>query len=45
MCSSDLEADVYAALGLPWIQPELRESRGEIEVAEAGTLPDRKSVV
>ena len=34
------EADVYAALGLPSIQPELRESRGEIEVAEAGTLPE-----
>lgn len=34
------EADVYAALDLPWIPPELREDRGEIEAAEAGRLPD-----
>jgi DNA polymerase (family 10) len=34
------EEDVYAALGLPWIPPELRENRGEIEAAQAGTLPD-----
>ncbi|MEX2465268.1 MAG: PHP domain-containing protein, partial [Gemmatimonadota bacterium] len=33
------EADVYASLGLPWIPPELRESRGEIDAALAGTLP------
>jgi DNA polymerase (family X) len=33
------EADVYAALGLPWIPPELREDRGEIAAAEAGRLP------
>ena len=33
------EVDVYAALGLPWIAPELREDRGEIEAAEAGRLP------
>jgi len=33
------EADVYAALGLPWIPPELREMRGEIAAAEAGGLP------
>lgn len=33
------EADMYAAVGLPWIPPELREDRGEIEAAEAGTLP------
>ncbi len=33
------EEDVYAALGLPWIAPELREDRGEIAAAEAGTLP------
>jgi DNA polymerase (family 10) len=35
------EEDMYAAVGLPWIPPELREDRGEIEAAEAGTLPDR----
>ncbi|WP_010586214.1 DNA polymerase/3'-5' exonuclease PolX [Schlesneria paludicola] len=33
------EEDVYAAVGLPVIPPELRENRGEIEAAEAGTLP------
>ncbi|MFO7927081.1 helix-hairpin-helix domain-containing protein [Natronomonas sp.] len=33
------EADVYAALGLPHIPPELRENRGEIERAAEGTLP------
>jgi len=35
------EADVYAALGLPVIAPELREDAGELEAADAGTLPDR----
>lgn len=34
------EADVYSALGLPWIAPELREGTGEIEAARAGTLPE-----
>ena len=33
------EADVYAAVGLPWIPPELREDRGEIEAALAGRMP------
>jgi DNA polymerase (family 10) len=33
------EEDVYAALGLAWIPPELREDRGEIAAAEAGSLP------
>ena len=33
------EEQVYAALGLPWIPPELREDRGEIEAARAGRLP------
>ncbi len=33
------EAEIYAALGLAPIEPELREGRGEIEAAEAGTLP------
>ncbi len=33
------EEDVYAALGLPYIPPELRENTGEIEAAQAGTLP------
>jgi DNA polymerase (family 10) len=34
------EAEVYDRLGLPWIPPELREDRGEIQAAEAGRLPD-----
>ncbi|MGD9762449.1 MAG: DNA polymerase/3'-5' exonuclease PolX [Candidatus Binatia bacterium] len=34
------EADVYAALGLPYIPPELREMTGEVEAARAGALPD-----
>ncbi len=33
------EADAYAFLGLPFIEPELREDAGEIEAALAGTLP------
>jgi DNA polymerase (family X) len=34
------EGGIYAALGLLWIPPELRENCGEIEAAEAGSLPD-----
>ncbi len=34
------EASVYASLDLPLIAPELRENRGEIEAAHAGSLPD-----
>jgi len=34
------EEEVYAAVGLPLIPPELREDRGEIEAAVAGRLPD-----
>jgi DNA polymerase (family 10) len=33
------EEEVYAAVGLPWIPPELRENRGEIEAAEQGRVP------
>jgi len=33
------EEDVYKAIDLPWIPPELREDRGEIELAEKGMLP------
>ena len=33
------EESVYAAVGLPWIPPELRENRGEFEAARAGCLP------
>lgn len=34
------EEEIYAALSLPWIAPELREDRGEIVAAEQGRLPD-----
>lgn len=33
------EADIYRALGLPFIDPELREGRGEVEMALKGKLP------
>jgi DNA polymerase (family X) len=33
------EEDVYEAVGLAFVPPELREGRGEIEAAEAGSLP------
>ena len=33
------EEEVYAALGLPFIPPELREDRGEVQAAKAGKLP------
>ncbi len=33
------EDDVYAAIGLPWIPPELREGQREMELAETGRLP------
>ena len=33
------EAEVFEAVGLPWIPPELRENRGEIEAARTGRLP------
>jgi DNA polymerase (family X) len=33
------EKEIYRALGLAWIAPELREDRGEIEASSAGRLP------
>jgi DNA polymerase (family 10) len=33
------EEQIYRALGLAWIPPELRENQGEIEAAESGSLP------
>ena len=35
----ETEAEVYALLGLEYIEPELRENRGELEAAANGTLP------
>lgn len=34
------EGDVFRALGLPFIPPEMRENAGEVEAAQAGRLPD-----
>jgi len=36
---SRTEEEVYAAVGLPWIPPELREGAGEIELARRNNLP------
>jgi DNA polymerase (family 10) len=33
------EEEVFAAVGLPWIPPELREASGEIDAARTGSLP------
>ena len=37
--ASETEQQIYAALGLAWIPPALREDQGEIEAAEKGVLP------
>ncbi len=34
------EEEVYALLGMSYIEPELRENRGELEAAASGTLPE-----
>ncbi|MBE0410133.1 MAG: DNA polymerase/3'-5' exonuclease PolX [Anaerolineales bacterium] len=34
------EREVYEILGLPWIPPELREDRGEVQAARKGNLPE-----
>jgi len=38
--AGETEEEVYAQVGLPWIPPELREDRGEIEAAGKGELPE-----
>jgi DNA polymerase (family X) len=37
--AGETEAGIYETLGLAWVEPELREHRGEIEAAAEGTLP------
>ena len=37
--AGDTEREIYEALGLDWIPPELREGRGEFEAALARSLP------
>ena len=34
------EEEVYRAIGLSWVPPEMREDRGEVELAEAHKLPE-----
>ncbi|HET6712145.1 MAG TPA: DNA polymerase/3'-5' exonuclease PolX [Actinomycetota bacterium] len=40
LLAAETEEAVYERLGLPYIEPTLREDRGEIEAALAGELPD-----
>jgi DNA polymerase (family X) len=40
LIAAETEEQVYERLGLPYIEPTLREDRGEVEAALAGTLPD-----
>lgn len=37
--AGETEQDVYQAIKLPWIAPELREDRLEFDLAESGTMP------
>jgi DNA polymerase (family 10) len=39
LVASETEEQVYEALGLRWIPPEMRENLGEIELAAEGKLP------
>lgn len=38
--AEETEKGIYNKLGLPYIEPELRENRGEFEAAESGNLPE-----
>lgn len=40
LLASKTEQDVYAAVGLPWIAPTLRENRGEFDAAAKDGLPE-----
>ena len=39
LLAAETEEDVYGRLGMPYIEPTLREDRGEVEAALAGELP------
>ncbi|MEK9134734.1 MAG: DNA polymerase/3'-5' exonuclease PolX [Patescibacteria group bacterium] len=39
MIASETEEDIYRALGMDWIAPELRENQGEIDAAQNNQLP------
>jgi DNA polymerase (family 10) len=38
--AGETEEEIYGLFDLPWIPPELREDRGEVEAAQRGDLPD-----
>jgi len=38
--AGETEEEIYGLFDLPWIPPELREDRGEVETAQRGDLPD-----
>lgn len=38
--ASKTEAEIYAALDMPYIEPPMRESQGEVEAAAEGNLPE-----
>lgn len=38
--AGETEEEIYGLFDLPWIAPELREDRGEVEAAQQGELPD-----
>ncbi|MFW6003111.1 MAG: DNA polymerase/3'-5' exonuclease PolX [Halanaeroarchaeum sp.] len=40
LLASESEEAVYEAVGLPWIAPEMREDKGEIDAALADALPE-----
>ncbi|UCF20813.1 MAG: DNA polymerase/3'-5' exonuclease PolX [Gemmatimonadota bacterium] len=40
LVSGTTEGEVFASIDLPWIPPELREARGEVEAARDGRLPE-----
>jgi DNA polymerase (family 10) len=39
LVASATEEDVYAALGLQWVPPPMREDTGEVQLAASGQLP------
>lgn len=40
LVAGQTEEEIYQTLDLPWIPPELREDRGEFELAEQNQLPE-----
>ncbi|MFW6135440.1 MAG: DNA polymerase/3'-5' exonuclease PolX [Chloroflexota bacterium] len=40
MVAGETEEEIYALFDLPWIPPELREDRGEVEAAQQNRLPE-----